>query len=97
MGWTGRSWVLTGLLGDANTQWLAGALYGSAAVTLVASGIGYMARGGWALPVLAAAAVLSAATILLFGDRSLERVVEKVFLGLLISLAIAGAVAGTAR
>jgi hypothetical protein len=83
MGWTGRSWLFTNSIGDASTRWLASGLYALSAVALVAGGIGYLAHSRWAPPMLLGAAVLSAATIMLFWDGSLVRIVEKGLIGLL--------------
>jgi pimeloyl-ACP methyl ester carboxylesterase len=97
MGWTGRSWILTNLIGSPITRQLAGILYGLAAVALVAGGLGIIFRSNWWQPVLVGSAVLSATIILLFWDGSMERILEKGLLGFLISIAIVGVVLGTAR
>ena len=97
MGWTGRSWILTNLIGSPITRLLAGMLYGLAAVALVTGSISIFSRSNWGQPVLVGSAVLSATIILLFWDGSLERIVEKGLLGFLISIAIVGVVVGTAR
>jgi len=97
MGWTGRSWVFTGLLGDPAARGLASIVYGLTAVVLVVAGLGVVARAGWEPPALLGSAALSALVIVLFWDGSLERVGEKGLFGLLISLAILGVTVGTAR
>jgi pimeloyl-ACP methyl ester carboxylesterase len=97
MGWTGRSWLFTPLLGDLSTRFLASALYALAALALVAAGITVLLHSSWQPAALVGAAALSVTAILLGWDGSLERVVEKSLVGLLVSLALIGAVAGTAR
>ena len=97
MGWTARSWIFTTMLGDTATRQLASGFYGLAAVALVVGGIGIFSQNNWSQPVLVCAALLSATIILLFWDGSRARIVEKGLLGLLISLAIVGLVAGSVR
>jgi len=88
MGWSGRSWVFTALLGDAAARSAASLVYALAGAGLVAGGIGWMARSNWAGAVLIGSAALSAAGIILFWDGSGARIVEKGLLGLVISLVI---------
>ncbi len=85
MGWTGRSWLLTDLLGDSSTRTLAGLLYGLATLAMVAGGIGLMMRGEWGRPVLMGAALLSSVTLLIFWDGSTDLIVQKGLLGLIIN------------
>lgn len=93
MGWSGRSWLLTGLLGDGAARTLASALYLLAALALVAGGVGIFLQAGWWRPMLAAAAIISTAAILLFWDGSLQMVVQKGLIGLLINAALLALVA----
>lgn len=88
MGWTGVSWIFTNLLGDSITRLLASVFYSMAAIAMIASGIGIISRGGWSRSLLIGSALLSSATIILFWDGSVQRVVEKGLVGLLISVAI---------
>jgi hypothetical protein len=88
MGWTGRSWLLTNVLGDSPTRLLAGLLYVLATIGMVVSGIGVMARGEWWRPVLIGSTVLSSVTLLLFWDGSTDLIVQKGLLGLVINGAI---------
>jgi hypothetical protein len=88
MGWTGRSWLLTNVLGDSPTRLLAGLLFVLATIGMVVSGIGVMARGEWWQPVLIGSAVLSSVTLVLFWDGSTDLIVQKGLLGLVINGAI---------
>lgn len=92
MGWTGRSWLFSNLLGDATTRLLATAAYVLATIVFVAAGIGILVRAGWWRPVLVGSAVFSSAAIVVFWDGSTEMLVQKGLLGLLINVAILVAV-----
>ena len=88
MGWTGESWLLTGLIGDSATRLVASVVYLVAAVMVVVSGVGLFTGLHWWRPVLLASAVFSAAVILTFWDGRAGLLVEKGLVGLLIDLAI---------
>ena len=88
MGWTGKSWLLTNLLGDQVTRSLATLLYSLSAIVFVAAGVGLMANQEWSRPGLVIASIISSLTILVFWDGSLNMPVEKGLLGLLISVGI---------
>ncbi len=88
MGWTGRSWLLTDILGDSPTRSLAGLLFALATIGMVASGIGVMARGEWWRPALVGSAVLSSVTLVLFWDGRADLMAQKGLLGLAINSAI---------
>jgi hypothetical protein len=90
MGWTGRSWLLSGLLGAGAAKMLAAGLYALAGLGLVAGGIGVLAQADWMGPILLGAAGLSALVILVFWDGSSEMLVQKGLLGFLINLGILG-------
>jgi hypothetical protein len=64
MGWTGRSWLLSGLLGASTVRLVAVVVYALAALAFVAGGVGVVAGAAWAPSVLLGAAVFSAAFIL---------------------------------
>jgi hypothetical protein len=89
MGWTGHPWICSGLIGNAATRSLAGALYTTAAIALVAGGVGVWLQAGWSRSALIVAAAWSTMLISLFWDGSMQRVMEKGLIGLLICLAIA--------
>ncbi len=97
MGWNGRSWLFTGLIGDPAARTAAAVVYALAGLGLVIGGVGWLARAGWAAGVLALSAGVSALGIALFWDGSGERIVEKGLLGLLISLALVAAALMLAR
>ncbi len=88
MGWTGRSWLLTNVIGDSPTRSLAGLLYVLATIAMVVSGIGVMARSEWWRPVLIGSAILSSVTLVIFWDGSTDLIVQKGLLGLAINGAI---------
>ncbi len=88
MGWTGESWLLTGILGDAATRSLASVLYALAALVFVIGGIGVGVGGPWARPILIGVAGLSAAMIVIFWDGHPGMIVEKGLLGFLISVGV---------
>ncbi|MCZ7571675.1 MAG: hypothetical protein M5U01_24255 [Ardenticatenaceae bacterium] len=88
MGWTGRSWIFTNLLGDPATRSLAGGLYLMATLALVASGIGLFFRAEWWRPLLVGSALFSAAIIFLTWDGRMQLVVQKGLIGALISVVI---------
>ena len=91
MGWSGRSWLFTNLLGDATTRMLAGVVYLAATIAFVVSGIGLFTGSDWWRPVLVGAAVFSAAIILVLWDGGRQLIVQKGLLGLLIDLGILAA------
>ena len=91
MGWNGRSWLLTNLIGDSSTRSVASLLLILVTVAMVVSGIGVMTRAGhneWWRPVLIGAAVLSSVTLIIFWDGSLDLIVQKGLIGLVINGAI---------
>ena len=88
MGWTGESWLLTGILGDGATRTLASVLYALAMVVFVASGVGLVARGDWWRPLLVASAIASSLVILLFWDGTGGQLVEKGLVGFLLNVGI---------
>jgi hypothetical protein len=88
MGWTGESWLLSNLLGDAVTRSLASVLYAMATVGFVAGGIGMLMRQEWWRPVAVGSAAVSAAIVILFWDGGLDLIVQKGLIGLLIDAAI---------
>ena len=88
MGWSGRSWLFTNLLGEATTRVLAGVVYLAATIAFAVSAIGLFAGSDWWRPVLVGAAVFSAAIILVLWDGGRQLIVQKGLLGLLIDLGI---------
>lgn len=92
MGWTGKSWLFTNLLGDQPARTFASLAYTLAAIGFVAGGIGIFSQQDWLRPFLIGSAAFSSALILLFWDGSGEMLVQKGLLGLLINLAVLVAV-----
>ena len=88
MGWSGASWLLTPLLGDAATRTLATLLYALAALGFVGGAIGIFAGQAWWRPVVVGSAAFSAVTILIFWDSGLQMIVEKGLAGFLIDAAL---------
>lgn len=88
MGWSGASWLLTPLLGDAATRTLATLLYALAALGFVGGAIGIFAGQAWWRPVVVGSAAFSAVTILIFWDGGLQMIVEKGLAGFLIDAAL---------
>jgi hypothetical protein len=60
MGWSGKSWLFTGLLGDSTTRLLASILLIVSAIAFVISGVGIFLHADWWWTVLAGAALVSA-------------------------------------
>jgi hypothetical protein len=88
MGWSGTSWIFTNLLGDSTTRLLASGLYMLVTFAFVLSGVGIFIRADWWRLLLMASAICSSAIMVLFWDGSLQLVVTKGLLGLLINVGI---------
>ena len=88
MGWTGNSWLLTNMMGDAPTRTFATILYSIATLSFVIAGAGVLAQADWWVIVLVGAAIVSSVTILLFWDGSFGMLVQKGMLGLLINIVL---------
>lgn len=87
-GWTGKSWIFTGLLGDSTTRSVASILFLTAPIAFVISGVGIFLRAEWWWTVLMSSAVFSSAIILILWDGGMQLLVDKGLIGFLISLAI---------
>ena len=88
VGWTGKSWLFTGPLGDTTTHLLAGILFSLAAIALVVSGVGIFARADWWSKILMGSALFSSVIIIMLWDGSMRLIMEKGLIGFLISLMI---------
>jgi hypothetical protein len=88
MGWTSQSWLLSGLLEETVTRSLAGVIFMLATVAFVVSGIGIFAQADWWRTALLSSAIFSSASVLLYWDGSLEMIVEKGLIALLINVGI---------
>jgi hypothetical protein len=90
MGWTGRSWVFTNLIGKETTKWLSTTSYGAAALLFVIAGLGLLFRQDWSREWLLISSVVSMVAIILFWDGSLQLLVQKGLLGILLDIALIG-------
>jgi hypothetical protein len=88
MGWTGASWLFTGLLGGSVPRTLASVVYVLATVAFVIAGTGILFGAAWATPVVRGAAAFSGLMILLFWDGGSEMIVQKGLLGFLIDMGL---------
>ncbi|MGD2166423.1 MAG: hypothetical protein PVH50_12945 [Anaerolineae bacterium] len=88
MGWTGESWLLSGLLGDSAVRSMAAPLYALATVGFVAGGVGMLGRHDWWRTIVVGAAALSTATVILFWDGHVSMIVQKGLIGLLIDVGL---------
>lgn len=88
MGWSGRSWLFSPLLGGDGGRAVATILYVIATLTFVVGGGGVLAQAEWARPVLVGAAILSSAAVVLFWEGGMEMAMQKGLIGLLINVAL---------
>jgi hypothetical protein len=88
MGWSGKSWLFTNFIGDAGTRNLASVVLLLPTVGLSVGGIGFLVEQPWARPVLIASAAVSALALILFWDRSMQLIVQKGLIGIVIDVAI---------
>lgn len=88
MGWTGKSWLFSSLLGESTTRLAASALFVLAALAFVISGFGIFFRAEWGWTMLLGSAVFSAVILFLLWDGNMSLIVQKGLIGFLISLVI---------
>jgi hypothetical protein len=88
MGWTGKSWMFTNLLGNEVVRLIATIFYGLSTIAFLLAGVGIFARQDWSRLWMIAASIISTITILVFWDGNLSMLVEKGALGLLINIGI---------
>ena len=88
MGWNGQSWLFSSFLSQATVHSITGVLFFLAALIFVISGIGIFIQASWVNPILLSSAAFSSMVLILFWDGSLDRIVQKGILGVLINLAI---------
>lgn len=88
MGWTGQSWMLSGLFSESVTKWLATLLFVLAAIVFATSGVGKLLNQDWARAWIAPAAIISALTILIFWDGRFQYIVQKGLIGLMIDISL---------
>jgi len=94
MGWSGHSWLLTGMIGDGATRSLAAVLFVVAAIAFVAGGLGIFIGSSWWRPVVMGAAVYGSVIAIVFWDGGTGKLVEKGLLGLVINIAIVSVMLG---
>jgi hypothetical protein len=68
LGTDGRSWLLTGVLGESPTRLLATLVAGVIAIAFIAAGLGIIVSAGWWRPVVIAAAVASMTLVVAMWD-----------------------------
>ena len=88
MGWTGRSWLLSGIFQESTLRTAAAALFIISAVAFVISGIGIFVDAEWLDTVIMVSAIFSSVVLIVFWDGSLEMIVQKGLIGVLINLVI---------
>lgn len=88
MGWSGRSWLLSGAVSKGAASWLATVLFGLAGLAFLVAGSAQLVRADWARWALLSAALLSSTTIILFWDGEPTMLVQKGALGLAINAAV---------
>jgi hypothetical protein len=88
MGWIGKSWLLTNMLGNDVSRMVATVLYGLSTIVFLVAGTGLLAKQDWSRMWIIAASVISMITILVFWDGDLSMAVEKGALGFLINIGI---------
>ncbi len=88
IGWSGRSWLLRGLLSEEALRWVATAAYAAATVLFVVAGAAVLAGAGWMGTSISLAAVVSALAILVFWDGRVHKLADQGFIGVLIDVAL---------
>jgi hypothetical protein len=92
MAWPADSWAFARLLGADAVRWLAGAACILAAALFIGGGLGIFVRQAWWRPVIVASAVFSAVLFILFWNGGFQKLDNQGGIGILINLAILGAV-----
>jgi hypothetical protein len=92
MVWPDGSWAFSKLLGVESTRWLASAACILAAALFIAGGLGLFVRQAWWRPVIVASAAFSALLYFLFWNGEFQKLDNQGGIGILINLAILGAV-----
>lgn len=88
MGWSGRSWLLTPLLGDSATRSTAAVLLSAAAAAFVVGGLALVGQAAWWRPALVFAASLSTVVLLVTWDGGTDLIVQKGAIGVAINVAV---------
>lgn len=90
MGWTGKSWLLSGIIPEPLLHITAMVLYLASTLLFVLSAIGIGVQNAWQEKMLMIAAIISTFAILLFFDGSLRYIIPKGLIGLIINIALTG-------
>ncbi|MFB6266545.1 MAG: hypothetical protein ABEI31_02700 [Halodesulfurarchaeum sp.] len=90
MGWTGHSWLLSGVLEQGTVLGLASLGYVLVALGFVAAAAGFWLEADWWPTLLLAAATLSTVMIVVLWDGRLDLLVEKGAVGVLINVGLVG-------
>ena len=88
MGWTGESWLLSGIFQPAILKFTAVILHSLSGLLFLAVAVGVYASNTWKMQFLLAVAILSSFTIILYFDGSWQMMVQKGLIGLIINLFI---------
>ncbi len=88
MGWTGRSWLLTPILGEATTRVVATVLLSVAAAAFVVGGAAVIGQASWWRPALIVAAIVSSVVLLVVWDGGTDMLVQKGLIGIGINLLV---------
>ncbi len=89
--WPDGSWAFSKLLGDNVTRWLASIACLVSAIGFMAGGLGLILGQAWWQPVVVGAVVFSSLIFVLFWDGKRQKLDDPGGVGLLINLAILGA------
>ena len=88
MGWTGTSWLLSGMLQESTLRMASAGLFIISTLAFVISGIGIFIDADWLDPVILVSAILSSVVLIVFWDGSFEMIVQKGLIGVLINLVV---------
>jgi len=88
MGWTGTSWLLSGILQESTLRMASAGLFILSTLAFVISGIGIFIDADWLDPVILVSAILSSVVLIVFWDGSFEMIVQKGLIGVLINLVV---------
>ena len=92
MAWPDGSWAFARLLSADAVRWLASAACILAAALFIGGGLGIFVRQAWWRPVIVTSAAFSAFLFLLFWNGGFQKLDNQGGIGILINLAILGAV-----
>jgi hypothetical protein len=88
MGWSGKSWLFTRLVGDQAARLVESLLLGIVTLMFVVGGIAFLAGAGWGRIGVVASAAVSFLVLGLSWDGSAKLIVQKGLIGVSIDAAI---------